>query len=77
MKVLPMYLFLIKPSLKGIPNLEDNSNAEILLVSGIGTTTSISLSGRAFLILSASAVPMFILALYTEIPSMMESGLAK
>ena len=77
MKVRPTYLFLTNPSLYGRLSVLAICNAAILPESGTGITASISWSGHCSRIRSANLLPWFNLALYTEIPSMTESGLAK
>ena len=75
--VRPIYLFLTNPSRYFRPRRLASSTADVRLVSGIGITTSMSLSGRSRFNLSASFSPMRRRALYTEIPSIKESGRAK
>ena len=61
----------------GLVVLVFKASAAVRLVSGIGMTTSMSWSGRSRRILSASFSPMRRRALYTEMPSMIESGRAR
>ena len=77
MNVLPIYRFLTKPSRYCTPRVLAISNAAILPLSGTGTTTSISWDGLSASILSPSNLPILSLAPWTEIPSMVESGLEK
>lgn len=71
--------FFTKPWVYGLLRRAATLGAEVLLVSGMGMITSMDLTSsgvKVRLILSASLVPMFSLLWLTEIPSMIESGLA-
>ena len=72
MKVLPIYLFLMKPSSNGIPEALAKPNAASSPESGTPTTTSAS-TGYAL----ARKAPALTLESCTETPSRIESGLAK
>ena len=77
MKVLPMYRFFIKPSLYFTPSLYATCIAAVLLVSGIGITTSMSNLLYSFLTFSPRKSPIRSLVLCTEIESIFESGREK
>ena len=77
MKVLPIYLFFTKPSRYFTPSVIANCNAEVVLLSGIGITTSMSWSGLSFMIFLAKNSPILKRDLWTDILSIFASGLAK